>query len=67
MWAALMTTDHKIMQPVVRTVRDSPFVHFYLECGHLITMTEQDLKEGLPSSMECWACEGETKKKAYLM
>jgi hypothetical protein len=49
----------KIMQSIVRMVRDHSFVHFYLVCGHMITMTDEDLKETPPTSIECWACEEE--------
>lgn len=50
-------------------VRDVPFVHFYLACGHLITMTDDELQgKEWPSAIECWACEGETNQiKEYLM
>jgi hypothetical protein len=51
-----------IMQLVVRTVRDGVFLHFYLVCGHMITMTNKDIKETLPISIECWACEEEANK-----
>jgi hypothetical protein len=49
----------RIMQLVVRTVRENVFVHFYLVCGHMITMTNADIKETSPISIECWACEEE--------
>jgi hypothetical protein len=52
----------RIMQLVVRTVREIPFVHFYLICGHMITMTNEDIKETSPISIECWACEEEADK-----
>src|ERR1035437_9089369 len=51
----------KIMQPIVRTVRDFSFVHCYLACGHMITMAKDDLKES-PPSIECWACEDTIKQ-----
>ena len=54
-----MGAKSKIMQLVVRTVRESVFVHFYLVCGHMITMTNDDIKETSPISIECWACEEE--------
>jgi len=57
-----MAAKQKIMRRVVRTVGLSPFVHFYLACGHMITMREEDLEENSPSSIECWACEEENKK-----
>ena len=47
------------MQLVVRTVRESVFLHFYLVCGHMITMTNEDIEETAPISIECWACEEE--------
>ncbi len=58
-----MAAKSKIMQLVVRTVRNSVFVHFYLVCGHMITMTNEDVKETLPISIECWACEEEEADK----
>ena len=58
-----MATKSKIMQLVVRTVRDGVFVHFYLVCGHMITMTNGDIKETSPISIECWACEEEEANK----
>ena len=54
-----MGAKSKIMQLVVRTVREGVFVHFYLVCGHMITMTNDDIKETSPISIECWACEEE--------
>ncbi len=56
--------DKKIMQPIVRTVREGMFVaHCYLACGHVITIPTEDLEESAPpSSIECWACEEESKK-----
>jgi hypothetical protein len=57
----------KIMQPVLRTVRESPFVHFYLTCGHLITVAEEDLKEKSLAWIECWACEEEADPTAPVM
>jgi hypothetical protein len=53
----------KIMRLVVRTVRESVFVHFYLVCGHMITMNKEDVKETSPISIECWACEKEEANK----
>ena len=56
-----LTAEQKIMQPVLRTVRENSFVHCYLACGHMITMHKEDLKESSSSSIECWACEEESK------
>ena len=47
----------KIMQPIVRTVRDFSFVHCYLACGHMITTMAKDDLKGSPPSIGCWACE----------
>jgi hypothetical protein len=61
-------SEPKIMQPVVRRVQERAFVHFYLACGHMITMRKEKLVEGsFPSLVECWACENEAKKKDYVM
>ena len=57
-----MAAEPKFMQRVVRTVRESPFVHFYLACGHMITLHQENPPERPPSSIECWACEEESKK-----
>jgi hypothetical protein len=55
-----MAAERKIMRQVVRTVRVSTFfVHCYLACGHMVTMHKED---PAPSSIECWACEEESKK-----
>ncbi len=45
-----LVAERKIMQAVVRTVRESILVHFYLACGHMVTMHKEDLKE---SSSSC--------------
>jgi hypothetical protein len=58
-----VAAERKIMQSVVRMVEESGFVHCYLTCGHVITMHKEDLKESSPSSIECWACEEETRRK----
>jgi hypothetical protein len=59
-----LAVEQKIMQPIVRTVRDLSFVHCYLACGHMITtMAKDDLKES-PPSIECWACEETIKQGA---
>jgi len=41
----------------VRTVKEGTFIHFYLACGHLITVQKDDLTGDLPTKMECWACD----------
>jgi hypothetical protein len=57
-----MAEEPKIMQRVVRTLRESVWVHCYLACGHMITVHPEDLKESSsPSMVECWACEEESK------
>jgi len=43
------------MREVVRLEEESGFVHFYLACGHLITIGKGNLKSQ-PAQMECWAC-----------
>jgi hypothetical protein len=58
-----VAAGRKIMRSVVRTVQESSWVHCYLSCGHMITMHKEDLKESSRSSIECWACEEETKRK----
>ena len=55
--------EQKIMQSVVRRVQESLLVHFYLACGHMITMNGGELKAAFPSSIECWACEEETRSR----
>ncbi len=58
-----LAAEQKIMQPVVRTVRESTWVRCYLACGHMITVRQEDLKEPSSSSrIECWACEEERKE-----
>ena len=57
-----LAAEQEFMQPVIRTVRESSFVHCYLACGHMITMHKEDLDESSPSSIKCWACEEESKK-----
>jgi hypothetical protein len=56
--------DKKIMQPIVRTVREGMFLaHYYLACGHMITISKEDPEESAsPSSIECWACEASKKE-----
>ena len=58
-----LAAKQEILQPIIRTVRESSFVHCYLACGHVITMHKEDLKESSPSSIECWACAEESKKR----
>lgn len=57
-----MAAERKIMQQVVRTVQESPLVHCYLACGHMITLHQEIPVEKLAPSIECWACEEESKK-----
>jgi hypothetical protein len=47
------------IQLVLRSVSESAFVHFYLACGHLITIARGDLGTELPSVLDCWACAAE--------
>jgi len=56
-----MAAEPKIMRRVVRMVQESPLVHFYLACGHMITLLQENPTEKLASSIECWACEEESK------
>ncbi|HZL70773.1 MAG TPA: hypothetical protein VFC29_25960 [Candidatus Limnocylindrales bacterium] len=59
-----MAAEQKIMQPVVRIVREGTFfVHCYLACGHMVTVQNEDVSESPPSSMECWACEASKKER----
>jgi hypothetical protein len=55
-----MPAEPKIMQTVVHVVREGSFAHCYLQCGHMLTMYEEDFKES-DSLIECWACEEEKK------
>ena len=57
-----MSSKPKAVQPVVRVVTENSFVHFYLACGHLITMEKGDMKGALPVQMNCWACQRENEK-----
>ena len=59
-----LAAEHKIMQRIKRTVRDSSFVYCYLACGHMITTMAKDDLKGSPASVECWACE-ETIKQGF--
>ena len=47
----------KIVRAVVRTMSEGTLIHFYLACGHLITVQKDDLKGDLPANMACWACD----------
>ena len=59
-----MAAEEKIMQPVVRTVRQGTIVHCYLKCGHLITVHSEEFKEAAAHTpIECWACEVEAESK----
>ena len=55
------------MQPVLRSVSESAFVHFYLACGHLITIARGDLGTELPSVLDCWACVAERSGSEALL
>ena len=55
------SSDPNRVQPVLRSVTDGIFVHFYLACGHLITIPTGDLAERLPRTLECWACASESE------
>ena len=50
-------------QAVLRSVPDGIFIHFYLACGHLITVPKGDSGEQSPHTIECWACAEEAKAK----
>jgi hypothetical protein len=50
------TADLLTAQRVVRSVSETTFVHFYLACGHLITVSRNELEGAPPSKMDCWAC-----------
>lgn len=52
-----LDSNPKIVRSVVRTVKEGTFIHFYLACGHLISVQKDDLKGDLPTKMECWACD----------
>jgi hypothetical protein len=60
-----LAAERKIMRSVVRTERQSPFfVHYYLACGHMVTMRNEDLaKSSSPFSLDCWVCKAEAEKK----
>ncbi len=38
-------------------------MHFYLDCGHLITVLKEDLSDASPPVIEGWACEQEEQKR----
>ena len=57
-----MAGEQKIMRRVVRTVEEGMLLHFYLSCGHIITMHKADIKKSPAPTIECWACEEESKK-----
>jgi hypothetical protein len=44
------------MRAVVRVAEEPSFLHFYLACGHLVTVKKGDLRNKQPQEMECWAC-----------
>lgn len=54
--AALTST---IVQAVTRVAEETSFVHFYLACGHLVTIKKGDLPDKQPQKLECWACSTE--------
>jgi len=60
--SADMSSKPKVVQPVVRVVTENSFVHFYLACGHLITIEKGELKGPLPAQIRCWACVQENEK-----
>jgi hypothetical protein len=47
------------IQLVLRSISESAFIHFYLACGHLVTVARGDLGTELPSVLDCWACAAE--------
>jgi hypothetical protein len=55
-----VTSNHsatpETMQAVVRVAEELHFVHFYLACGHMITVNKHDARNKHPELMECWAC-----------
>jgi hypothetical protein len=55
-------SDPNHMQPVLRSVTDELFVHFYLACGHLITIPKGEITGTLPRTIECWACAAESNE-----
>src|SRR5664279_1460523 len=59
-----MSEERKITQTVRYQVQDGRLVHCYLACGHLVTVHQEELKESPSPSTECWACEGEKRKKS---
>jgi hypothetical protein len=57
-----VVSNPKVVRTVVRVVEDGAFVHFYLACGHLITVRKDELKGALPRQMKCWACAQKNEK-----
>lgn len=55
-------SNPNVVQAVVRVVEEATFTHFYLSCGHLITVQKGELKGERPKQMECWACALEKEK-----
>lgn len=55
-------SNPKVVQAVVNVVTEEPLVHFYLACGHLLTIAKRDLKGAQPKEMECWACARKKKE-----
>lgn len=47
------------MQAIIRVAEESSFVHFYLACGHLVTVKRSDGSNKQSKEMECWACSTE--------
>ena len=47
------------MQAVVRVAEELNFIHFYLACGHLVTIKKTDLPNKQLTEVECWACSTE--------
>jgi hypothetical protein len=57
-----VASNPKIMRKVLRVATVGHLVHFHLACGHLITQRKSDFPSNLPSEIECWACEAESKE-----
>lgn len=53
-----MVSNPNVVQAVVPVLQDISisFVHFYVACGHLITVRKDELKGALPGQMKCRAC-----------
>ena len=57
---AAAAASRKRNPAIVRVVRSGAFVHFYLDCGHMITEREADCwVANQASEFECWACQAE--------